>query len=102
MHIFFPKVVKGKKDYKPEGWPDDYIENARYSLEKIKRDLKTGKAKLMKILDKLTPQNLAQEMDWFPGMKPKKAHLMLDISEIYRHEGQIPAIPGDEKRIQGT
>jgi len=44
----------------------------------------------------------AEEMDWFSGMKPKEAHLMLGISEIYRHEGQIAAIPSVEKRIQGT
>ena len=102
MHVFFPKVVKGKKDYKPEGWPDDYVGNARYSLEKIKGDLETGKAKLMKMLDKLTPQNLAQEMDWFSGVKPKEAYLMLGISEIFRHEGQIAAILGVEKRMQGA
>jgi hypothetical protein len=102
MHVFFPKIVKGKKDYKPEDWPDDYVGNASYSLEKIKKDLKTGKAKLMKILDKLTPQNLAQEMDWFSGMKPKEAYLMLGITEIFRHEGQIAAILGVEKRIQGA
>ena len=102
MHVFFPKVVKGKKDYKPEDWPDDYVGNARYSLEKIKGDLETGKAKLMKMLDKLTPQNLAQEMDWFSGVKPKEAYLMLGISEIFRHEGQIAAILGVEKRMQGA
>ena len=102
MHVFFPKVVKGNKDYKPEDWPDDYVGNARYSLEKIKRDLETGKAKLMKMLDKLTPEDLAQEMDWFSGVKPKEAYLMLGISEIFRHEGQIAAILGVEKRMQGA
>ena len=100
MHVYFPRVAKGNKDYKPEDWPDDYVGNAGYSLEKIKGDLKTGKAKLMKMLDKLTPQDLAQEMDWFSGVKPKEAYLMLGISEIFRHEGQIAAILGLEKRTQ--
>ena len=100
MHVYFPKVIKGKKDYKPEDWPEDYVGNTCYSLEKIKEDLKTGKAKLMKMLDKLTPQDLAQEMDWFSGVKPKEDYLMLGISEIFRHEGQIAAILGLEKRTQ--
>jgi hypothetical protein len=102
MHVFFPKVVKGKKDYKPEGWPDDYIGNADYSLEKIKVDLETGKEKLMKLLDSLNPEALAEEMDWFSGVKPKEAYLMLGVSEIFRHEGQIAAILGVEKRMQGA
>jgi len=102
MHVFFPKVVKGKKDYKPEGWPDDYVGNADYSLEKIKEDLETGKAKLMKMLDKLTPEALVEEMDWWLGVKPKETYLMIGISEIFRHEGQIAAILGVEKRMQGA
>ncbi len=102
MHVFFPKVVKGEKDYKPEGWPGDYVGNAGYSLEKIKGDLETGKAKLMKMLGNLTPEDLAEQMDWFSGVKPKEAYLMLGVSEIFRHEGQIAAILGVEKRMQGA
>lgn len=102
MHVFFPKVVKGEKDYKPEGWPSDYVGNAGYSLEKIKGDIETGKAKLMKMLGKLTPEDLAEEMDWFSGVKPKEAYLILGVSEIFRHEGQIAAILGVEKRMQGA
>ena len=102
MHVFFPKVVMGKKDYKPEDWPDDYVGNAGYSLEKIKGDLETGKARLMKMLDRLTPEDLAEEMDWWLGVKPKEAYLMLGISEIFRHEGQIAAILGVENRMQGA
>ena len=102
MHVFFPKVVKGKKDYKPEGWPDDYVGNAGYSLEKIKEDLETGKAKLMKMLGKLTPEALAEEMDWWLGVKPKETYLTIGISEIFRHEGQIAAILGVENRMHGA
>ena len=76
--------------------------NKSYSLQKIKGDLEKGKAKLMKKLDKATPEVLAEEMDWFYGKKPKQAYLMLAISEILHHEGQIAAILGVEKRMQGT
>ena len=51
---------------------------------------------------KLTPEDLAEEMDCFSGMKPKEAHLMLGISEIYRHEGQIATILGVETRMQNA
>lgn len=102
LHVFVPKILKGDKDYVPEGWPEDYTGNTSYSLEKILGDLETGKAKLMKSLDKLTPETLAEEIDWFYGKKPKEAYLMLAISEIIHHEGQIAAILGVEKRMKGT
>ena len=102
MFVFVPKIIKGDKEYKPEGWPDDYVGNESYSLDKIKGDLEKGKAKLMKKLDKLTEETLAEEMDWFYGKQPKQAYLMLAISEILHHEGQIAAILGVEKRLQGT
>ncbi len=102
LHVFIPKILKGDKEYKPEGWPDDYVGNAGYSLMKILGDLETGKAKLMKKLDELTEEKLAVEMDWFYGKRPKEAYLMLAVSEILHHEGQIAAILGVEKRMKGT
>jgi len=102
LHVFVPKIVTGNKEYVPEGWPEDYTGNTSYSLEKILGDLKEGKAKLMKTLDKITTETLAEEIDWFYGKKPKENYLMLAISEILHHEGQIAAILGVEKRMKGT
>lgn len=102
FYVFVPKIIRGDKEYKPEGWPDDYVGNESYSLEKIKEDLEKGKAKFLKKLDKLTEEVLAEEMDWFYGKQSKQAYLMLAISEILHHEGQIAAILGVEKRLQGT
>jgi len=102
MFVFVPKIIKGDKTYKPENWPDDYVGNKGYSLEKIMRDIEKGKAKFMKKLDGLTEEGLAEEMDWFYGKRPKQHYLMLAISEILHHEGQIAAILGVEKRMQGT
>jgi hypothetical protein len=102
MFVFVPKIIKGDKEYKPDGWPDDYVGNESYSLEKIRGDLKKGKAKLMKKLDNLTEEVLAEEMDWFFGKLTKQGYLIVAISEILHHEGQIAAILGVEKRIQGT
>jgi hypothetical protein len=102
MFVFYPKVVKGDRNYRPEDWPDDYVGNSGYSLEKIKGDLEKGKAKLLEMFDDLTPEDLAEEMDYFSGTRPKQYYLMLGISEIFRHEGQIAAILGVEKRTQGA
>jgi len=102
LHVFVPKILTGNKDYVPEGWPEDYTGNTGYSLEKILGDLKEGKAKLMKSLDEISAESLAEEMDWFYGKRPKENYLMLAVSEILHHEGQIAAILGVEKRMKGT
>jgi hypothetical protein len=46
-------------------------------------------------------EDLAKEMDWFMGKKTRGFYLMLGVSEIIHHEGQIAAIRGVEKRIKG-
>ena len=102
MFVFYPKVVTGDRNYRPEGWPKDYVGNPGHSLEQIKGNLEKGKAKLLEMFDDLTPEDLAEEMEYFSGTKPKQYYLMLGISEIHRHEGQIAAILGVEKRLQGA
>lgn len=102
LFSFIPKILKGDPSYTPEGWPEDYVGNAGYSLEKILGDLEKGKGKLIKKFEKLTPELLAEELDWFYGKQPKQNYLMLAISEILHHEGQISAILGVEKRMKGT
>ena len=102
LHVFIPKILSGNKEYAPEGWPEDYVGNTSYSLEKILDDIEEGKAKLMTSLDGLKPDALAEEMDWFYGKAPKENYLMLAVSEILHHEGQIAAILGVEKRMKGT
>jgi uncharacterized damage-inducible protein DinB len=102
LHVFIPKIVSGDKNYTPKGWPEDYVGNTSYSLEKIKADLEKGKKNLMRTLNKLKDKDLAEPLDWFYGVQPKENYLMLAISEIIHHEGQIAAILGVEKRMKGT
>lgn len=102
LHTFIPKIVTGDKGYTPEGWPADYIGNLGYSLEKILGDIESGKVKTLKMFDEINDDDLASEMDWFYGKAPKERYLMLAISEIIHHEGQIAAILGVEKRMKGT
>ncbi len=76
--------------------------NESYSLEKIRGDIEKGKVKLLNNLDTLREDVLAEEMDWFYGKSTKQAYIMLMISEILHHEGQIAAILGVETRMKGT
>jgi hypothetical protein len=99
---FFPKIVKADKDYAPKGWPADYVGNKSYSLDKIMGDYGKGKKNVLKLLSGLKDEDLEKEMDWFYGKQPMEAYLMLAISEIIHHEGQIAAILGVEKRMKGT
>jgi hypothetical protein len=64
-------------------------------------DLKEGKDHLRSELAKVKDEDLAKEMEWFMGKKPRGFYLMLGVSEIIHHEGQIAAIRGVEKRIKG-
>ena len=101
LHIFVPKVLTSNKEYKPEGWPEDYICNPSYSLEKILGDLEASKAEYLERLEKIDIKSLDETLDWFYGVQPREVYLMLAISEIHHHEGQISAILGIEKRMQG-
>jgi len=71
------------------------------SLEQIEIDLVEGKKYLFDELDKLSDEDLAEEIDWFKGKQPMSNYLLIFIAEILHHEGQIAAIRGVEKRIKG-
>jgi uncharacterized damage-inducible protein DinB len=94
---FIPKIVAGSKDAEVEG----YAGTEGKSLEQIKADYEAGKANLMKTLDGISDEDLAKEMEWFMGKQSTANYLMLGVSEILHHEGQIAAILGVEKRIKG-
>ncbi len=98
---FVPKIIAGDKDVKVKGVAEGYVGNKELSLAKIMTDLKEGKEHLRSELGKVKQEDLAKEMDWFMGKKPRGFYLMLGVSEIIHHEGQIAAIRGVEKRIKG-
>ena len=101
LHVYIPRILSGNREYKPEGWPEDYVGNVSYSLEKIMGDLEKGRDDLMKKLDKLTDESLAEEIEFWRGKRKREYYLMLLISEIVHHEGQIAAILGVDKRMKG-
>jgi len=100
LHVVLPRVLRGRRGYKPEGWPDDYQGNPGYSLEKIREDLERGREGVMVELEKLTDEDLAEEIDFFNGRTREWSVLWL-ISELIHHEGQVAAILGHWKRMEG-
>ena len=94
---FVPKILAGNKDLEVEG----YIGTEGKSLEEIKKDLSEGQKHLVAQLATVKEEDLAKEMEWFMGKQPTGSYLMLAVSEIIHHEGQIAAVLGVEKRIKG-
>ncbi|TRO48647.1 DinB family protein, partial [Candidatus Bathyarchaeota archaeon] len=47
LHVVLPWVFRGRRGYRPEGWPDDYQGNPGYSLEKILADLRSGRESVL-------------------------------------------------------
>ena len=100
LHVFVPKVLTGDKEYKPEGWPGDYTGNPSYSVEKILEDLESSKAAYLEHLENIDIPSLDESIDWFYGVQPREIYLMLAVSEIHHHGGQIAAILGIAKRME--
>jgi uncharacterized damage-inducible protein DinB len=86
----------------PKAWPKDYVGNEKYKMEKIMADLEKGHRKLNAGLNKLTNEKLVESVEAWAGKKSREYYLMLMVSEILHHEGQVAAILGVEKRMKGT
>ncbi len=99
--VYIPRVLKGEMSYWPNGWPKDYVGNSSYSLEKILGDLERGEADTMRNLEGLTDASLEEEIDFW-GKRKRGQALMMLVSEIHHHEGQVAAILGLEKRMKGA
>lgn len=93
-NVSFPRIFKGDPEYKPADWPDDYVGNTSYSLEKIMADLEAGKDALMRGLGELTPADLEADIPLWGGTRKRHFALMAYISEILHHEGQIAYLKG--------
>ena len=99
LNVYMPKLLS--EEAPPKGWPKDYVGNTTYKLDKITADIEKGKRRLYTGLNKLTNEKLEEAVDAWEGKKPREYYIMLMVSEIIHHEGQIAAILGVEKRIKG-
>jgi len=101
-NVGFPRIFKGDPKYEPVDWPDDYVDNRSYSLEKVMGDLEKGKNILMSGLDELTPADLDADIPLWGGTRKRHFALTAYLSEIVHHAGQIAYLKGAISRRRET
>ena len=93
-NVGMTRAIKGDPSFKPAGWPDDYVGNMSYSLDKIMKDIKQGRENFLMCLEKVNPADLEVEITTPRGVRKRETMLMMLLSEIPHHEGQIAYIRG--------
>jgi len=101
-NVGFQRTFKGDNNYKPAGWPDDYVGNKTVTLAKLLADMAKGRAAVFEGLDKLSAADLSVEVQSPSGPVKRYDRLMRQISEIIHHEGQIAYIRGAIGRRRQT
>ena len=87
-NVGIPRILKGDPEFKPEDWPEDYVDMS-YSFEKLMDDLKKGKNAVLRGLEELSLAELETEIPLWGGTRKREYGLLIYLSEIYHHEGQI-------------
>ena len=101
-NVGIPRILKGDPEYKPKDWPEDYVGNRSYSFEKIMSEIEKGRNIVMSGLEKLTLAELEAEIPLWGGTKKRQYGLLIYLSEIFHHEGQIAYLRGAVKRRRQT
>jgi hypothetical protein len=100
--VGIPRILKGDPEYKPKDWPEDYVGNRSYSFEKIMSEIEKGRNIVMSGLEKLTLAELEAEIPLWGGTKKRQYGLLIYLSEIFHHEGQIAYLRGAIGRRRQT
>ena len=93
-NVGIPRILKGDPEYKPEDWPEDYVGNRSYSLGKIMGEIQKGKNTVMSGLKELSLAELEAEIPLWGGTRKRQAGLLIYLSEIFHHVGQIAYLRG--------
>jgi hypothetical protein len=101
-NVGFKRTFNGDNNYKPAGWPDDYVGNKSVTLTKLSADMAKGRASVLEGLGKLSAADLSVEVQSPSGPVNRYDRLMRQISEIVHHEGQIAYIRGAIGRRRQT
>ena len=101
-NVGIPRILKGDPGYKPEGWPEDYVGNQSLSLEKILSDIGKGKDAVMDGLGRLSSADLEAEIPMWGGTRKRQFGVLMYLSEILHHEGQIIYLKGAIGRRRQT
>ena len=100
-NVGMPRILKGDPEFKPEDWPADYVGRS-CSFEKLMDDLKNGKNAVLRGLEELDPAGLEVEIPLWGGTRKREYGLLIYLSEIYHHEGQIAYLRGAIRRRRQT
>ncbi len=101
-NVGIPRILKGDPKYKPRDWPEDYVGNKSYSLKKIMGEIKKGKDTVTSGLRKLSPEDLEAEIPLWGGTRKREYGLLIYLSEIHHHVGQIAYLRGAIRRRRQT
>lgn len=101
-NVGIPRILKGDPEYKPKDWPEDYVGNRSYSFEKIMGEIEKGRNIVMIGLEELTLAELEAKISLWGGTKKRQYGLLIYLSEIFHHEGQIAYLRGAIKRRRQT
>jgi len=93
LNILLPRMIKGDAKYAPEGWSDDYS-SSNPTLERLLVDIAAGKKAVLDGIANLTETDLDEEIDLGRGPRKRRAMILMYLSEIVHHEGQIAALRG--------
>jgi hypothetical protein len=101
-NVGIPRILKGDPDYKPKDWPEDYADNKSYSFKKIMGEIEKGKHSVISGLEDLTPADLEAEIPLWGGTRKRQYGLLIYLSEIFHHVGQIAYLRGAIGRRRQT
>lgn len=101
-NVGIPRVLKGDPDYKPRGWPEDYVGNMSYSFDRIIGEIEKGKNIVTNGLKNLTLEELEAESPMWGGKKKRQYGILMYLSEIFHHAGQIAYLKGAIDRRRKT
>ena len=101
-NVGIPRILKGDSDYKPKDWPEDYVDNRSYSFKKIIGEIEKGKNNVMRGLEELTLAELEAEIALWGGTRKRQYGLLIYLSEIFHHVGQIAYLRGAIGRRRQT
>jgi len=100
-NVGIPGILKGDPEFKPEGWPEDYVGRS-CSFEKLMDYLNKGKNAVLRGLEELGSAELEAEIPLWGGTRKREYGLLIYLSEIYHHEGQIAYLRGAIGRRRQT
>ena len=98
-NLSLPRIIRGDPNYVPKGWPEDYKEK-HYTVEKMMKDIASGKRVVLESLGRLTDADLEEEISLWGGKRKRKVGLFAYLGELIHHRGQIAYLRGTMKRLK--